>query len=224
MDNLAFVVTDPIKAVLVKVWGYVPVLFGALVILVVGWLVAKIIESLVVRVLKTVKLDMASDKAGVSNILAQGDIKITLSELIGVLTYWLVMLCVIVATLNALNLNVAAALLSRIVAYIPKILVAIFVIVLGSFLANLVGSIVRTSASNAGVKNAKMLGKVSQTVLVIFSILIAIEQLNIATAIIALSFNIILMSLGLGLALAFGLGCKDIAGRFMQDVINGIKK
>ena len=100
----------------------------------------------------------------------------------------------------------------------------IFILVLGSFLANFVATIVRTSASNAGLDSAKLLAKLTQTVLVIFAVIIAIEQLQIASALLVLAVNVILISIGIGLALAFGLGCKDIAGKAMQDILNNLKK
>lgn len=224
MDWLTYVVVDPVKAMLIKIWGYIPAIAGAIVILIAGWMIAKLIEAVVVRVLKAVRLDIASDKAGISNILAQGDIKMTVSELMGALVYWLVILVVLATALNTLNLTIAANLLSRLVEYIPNIISAIFVLVLGSFLAGFVAAIVRTAASNAGITNAKVLAKLSHVILVIFSVVIAIEQLNIATALIALSVNVILASIGIGIAIAFGLGCKDIAGKFVQDVVNGMKK
>ena len=224
MDWLTFVVVDPVKAMFVRIWSYIPALVGAIVILVIGWLIAKLIETVIVRVLKAVQLDMASDKSGISNVLAQGEIKLTLSELIGAMIYWIIILVVIATALNALNLSIAADLLARLVGYVPNLLGAIFILVLGSFLANFIATIVRTSASNAGIKRANLLAKITQAVLVVFAVVIAIEQLKIASALIVLAVNIILISLGLGIAIAFGLGCKDIAGRFVQDLINSLKK
>ena len=224
MDWLTFVVVDPVKAMFIKIWSYVPSLAGAIVILVVGWLIAKVVEAVVVRALKAVRLDVASDKAGISNVLAQGEIRLSLSELIGAIIYWLVILVVLATALNALNLAIAADLISRLVAYVPNILGAIFILVLGTFLANFVSAIVRTSASNAGLNSAKLLAKLTQTVLVIFAVIVAIEQLKIASALIVLAVNVVLISIGLGLAIAFGLGCKDIAGKYMQEIVNNFKK
>ena len=224
MEWMTVVVADPVKAMLIKIWSYIPTLAGAILILVAGWLIAKVIESVVVRALKAVRLDAASDKAGISNVLAQGDIKMTLSELIGALVYWLIVLVIIATALNALNLTVAASLISRLVEYVPNIITAIFVLVLGSLLASFVASIVRTTASNAGIAKAKLLGQITQTVIIIFATIIAIEQLNIATALIALAVNIILASLGIGIALALRIGCRDIAGKFVSDLINKLKK
>jgi len=223
-DWLTFVVVDPVKAMFIKVWSYIPSLAGAIVILVVGWLIAKLVETVIVRILKAVRLDTASEKAGITNVLAQGDIKLSISELFGVVIYWLIILVVLATALNALNLTIAANLLSRLAEYVPNILAALFVLVAGTFLASFVSAIVRTATSNAGIGTSKMLGKLVQTVIIVFAILVAIEQLNIATAIIGLGINIILMSFGIGLALAFGLGCKDIAGKAAQDFLNSLKK
>ena len=82
----------------------------------------------------------------------------------------------------------------------------------------------RTTAGNAGIDRAKLLAKMTKTIIVIFAIIVAIEQLKIASTVILLAVNVILISIGVGIALAFGLGCKDIAGKFVQDVINDMKK
>jgi hypothetical protein len=224
MDSLNVVVVDPVKAMSVKIWSYIPAIAGAIVILVVGWLIAKVIEAVVARILKAIKLDAASEKAGIANVLAQGDIRLTLSELVGAIVYWLVILIVIATTLDALNLKIASELLTRVVGYVPNILGAVFILILGAFIANFVGAIVRTAGNNAGIKNTKMLSQIAQSILIIFAVIIAIEQLQIATTLIVLSVNIILVSMGLGAAIAFGLGCKDIAGKAMQDMINSMKK
>ena len=87
MDNLNVVVMEPIKVMAIKIWSYVPAIFGAIIILAIGWMLAKLVEAIVIRVLKAVRLDIASDKAGITKVLAQGDIKISLSELIGGIVY-----------------------------------------------------------------------------------------------------------------------------------------
>ena len=224
MDWLTFVVVDPVKALSVKILGYIPAIAGAIVILLAGWLIAKLIEAVVVRVLKAIQLDSASDKAGIANVLAQGEIKLTLSELIGAIIYWLIILVVMATALGTLNLTVAADLISRLVEYVPNILGALFILIVGAFLANFVATVVRTAASNAGIGTAKLLAKLCHTVLIVFTVVVAIEQLKIASSLIVLSVNVVLISIGIGIALAFGLGCKDIAGKFVQDLINDLKK
>lgn len=224
MDNLNVVVIEPIKVMAIKIWSYIPAIMGAIIILVVGWLLAKLIEAIVTRVLKTVRLDAGSDKIGISKILAQGDIKLSLSELIGAIVYWLVMLVAVATMLDALNLKMASDLISRLVEYIPNIIAAVFILVIGAFLANFIAVIIRTAGSNAGLKSAKLMSQLAQVILMVFTVIIAIEQLKVATALLVLAVNIVLISIGLGIAIAFGLGCKDIAGKFMQEVINKLNK
>ncbi len=224
MDWLTFVVVDPVKAMLIRIWGYIPAIAGAIVILIAGWLIAKLVEAVIVRVLKAVRLDTASDKAGLTNVLAQGEIRMSISELIGAIVYWIIILIVIATALGTLNLTVAADMIARLIEYVPNILGAIFIVIVGTFIADFVSAVVRTTANNAGLKKASLMAKVIKVVLVVFAIIIAIEQLKIASTLIVLAVNIILVSIGIGIALAFGLGCKDIAGKFVQDLVNDMKK
>ncbi len=217
------VVMEPVKEVLSRLAGFLPTLLGVLIILIVGWIIAGLLKSVVVKLLKLIQLDVASEKAGLGDILRRGGIKPTLSELIGVLIYWLIMLLVFMTALNALGMTVAASLLDKVILYIPNVIAAVFILALGIFLSSMVGTIVRTASSNAGIVQAKFLGQLTQTVIMIFVVVITLEQLNIASSILNLAINIILASLGLALAIAVGLGCKDLAGKAVQDLINKTK-
>ena len=222
--NWNMVVMDSVREMLTRVGVFIPRLIGVLLILIIGWLIAKLIELVIVRVLKLIRLDTLSERSGTSNFLAKGGIKYTLSELLGVLAYWTAMLIVIMTALNALQWTVAAQLLNKVVAFIPNIIVAIFVLVIGMFVSAVLAGVVRTAASNAGIKQARLLGRITQVVVVIFAVVIALEQLNIGKIIIASAVQIILAALGLGLAIAFGVGCKDIAGQYVSDLISKLKE
>ena len=134
MDWSAIII-QPAQVILNKAIIYAYKGTGILVLLILGWFIAKAIEGLVVRFLKVAQLDTASDKAGITKILVKGEIKHTLSELIGALAYWLIILISVVAAVNVLDLAVAAALLNNIIAYIPSVVAAIFVLAAGMFLA-----------------------------------------------------------------------------------------
>ena len=217
------VVMQPVATMLVRIAGFLPILLGVLVILIVGWIIAGMLKNVVIKVLKLIQLDTASEKAGLGDILRRGGIKQTLSELIGVLIYWLVMLLVFMTALNALGMTVAASLLDKVILYIPNVIAAVFILALGIFFSSMVGTVVRTASSNAGITQSKFLGQLTQTVIMIFAAVITLEQLNIASSILALAINIILASMGLALAIAVGLGSKDIAGKLMQDLVNKVK-
>ena len=222
MDWNAVVMT-PVAEMLGRIAGFLPTLLGVLIILIVGWIIAGMLKSLVVKVLKLIQLDTASEKAGLGDVLRRGGIKQTLSELIGVLIYWFIMLMVFMTALNALGMTVAASLLDKVILYIPNVIAGVFILALGIFFSSMIGTVVRTASSNAGIQQAKFLGQLTQTLIMIFASIITLEQLNIASSVLNFAINIILASFGLALAIAVGLGSKDIAGKMIQDLVNKVK-
>lgn len=223
MGNWQGSIVDPAKVVLAQIGQFIVSLLVVLIILIIGWLISKLIKAIVTRLLKAVKLDDLSKKIELDSILAKGGISYSFSELIGIICYWLALLVTVVAAVNAGGLTIAAELLSRIVLYIPNVIAAIFILILGMFVAKILNNIVKTAANNSGLSQANLLSKIVEVAVMIFAIAIALEQLKIGANIIAFSINIVLASVGLGLAVAFGLGCKDIAGKFTADFLEKLK-
>lgn len=217
------IVIEPVKAMLVRAATFLPTLIGILVILIVGWIIAAVLKSVVVKLLKVIQFDVASEKSGLADILRRGGIKNSLSELIGGIIYWLIMLLVFMAALNALGMTVVASLLDKVILYIPNVIAAIFILALGIFFASIIGTVVRTASTNAGITQAKFLGQLSQTVIVIFAVVMTLEQLNIAATILTTTINILLGSIGLAVAIAVGIGSKDIAGKLIQQLVDQLK-
>lgn len=217
------VVIDPVREMLSRVAVFLPTLIGVLVILIVGWIIAGTLKGIAVKILKLIQLDTASEKSGLGDVLRRGGIRQTVAELIGVLIYWLVMLLVFMTALNALGMTVAASLLDKVILYIPNVIAAVFIMALGIFFASMIGTVVRTASGNAGISQAKFLGQLTQVVIMVFTVVITLEQLNIATTVLNFALNIILGSIGLALALAVGIGSKDIAGKLIQELVDKIK-
>ena len=121
-------------------------------------------------------------------------------------------------TFNALQLTVAAQLLEHIVAFLPNVVAAIFILVVGIVTGAFLATTVRTAASNAGVDASRLLGQAVQTIVVIFALAAALRQLQIQ--LVGEAFLIVLTAVSFGLALAFGLGCKEQAGRWFNSVVD----
>lgn len=223
MGNWQVSFIDPAKVVIAQIGQFMVNLLGVLLILIVGWVISKAIKSVVTKLLKVLRLDELSKRIELSSILAKGGITATFSELVGIICYWLALLITVVLAINSLGLTIAADLLSRIVLYIPNVIAAIFILILGMFVAKVLTNIVKTTAANTGLSQANLLSKIVEVVVMIFAIAIALEQLGIHANIVAYAINIVLASLGLGLALAFGFGCKDIAGKVTADFIEKMK-
>ena len=219
--NFTSLVVEPIRSLLNQVMSFLPMLTGAILLLLVGWVIAKSIEALAVKILKTIALDKLADQIQLSAILAKGGIKPKLSELVGVIVYWLIMLAVVMVVFNVLQLTVAAELFQSIVTFLPNVIAAVFILIVGMFAAAFLATTLRTAASNAGILQAHLLGQLVQTVVVIFATVAGLEQLRIPFF--GEVFLIILGGLSLGCAIAFGLGCKDLAGRWAADFVEQIQ-
>jgi len=214
-DNL---IVEPVREMLTRIMAYLPVLLGALLILIVGWIVAKIIRSIVNGVLKVIRFDALADKAGISEVLRKGDLKITARQVISSLVYWLIIIMVLVMVANALRLPKASDILSNLFAYVPKVIAALLVLVVAMFLASFVSGIVRIAAGNANLPKPDILAGISRWAIIIFAVTISLAQLGIAPLLVTATFNIILGGVCLALALAFGLGGKDVAARYLDEL------
>ena len=224
MSDWTSVLVVPAKAVLVNIGQFFVNVLLVLVILIIGWLIAKLIKAVVTKGLRVVKLDELSDRIELDSLMAKGGIGYSLSELLGVICYWLALLVTFMVAINAVGLTIAADLLNKVVLYIPNIIAAIFILIIGMFVATVLRNIVQAAANNAGLDNSKFLAKVVDVAVTVFAAVVALEQLGIGNQTISLLITIVLGSLGLGLALAIGLGCKDLVGRTVSDFVDKLKK
>ena len=211
-------VVQPVQGLVNQLMAFLPTLLGALVIFLVGWLIATAIQSIVVNILRAVGLDKLADQIQLTTVLAKGGIKQKLSELIGVIVYWLVMLAVVMVVFNALQLTVAAQLLQSVVTFLPNVIAAIFILIVGMFAAAFLEATIRTATSNAGMIQAQLMGQLPRTIVVIFAAVAALQQLKIPFF--GEAFLIVLAGISLGCAIAFGLGCKEIAARWVDGLVD----
>ncbi|WP_419948915.1 mechanosensitive ion channel family protein [Candidatus Palauibacter sp.] len=212
------ILLEPIRAFFGQLVGFLPNLLAVLAILIGGWIVAKLIKMALVRLLGAVKADSLAERVQLAEMLAKGGIERTFSQLVGALAYWIVMLVVLVAALNALQLTATAELLQRLVGFLPTIVTAVVVLIVGILAAGFLGATIRAVASNAGIAQAQVLGQFAQVIVIIFAVVVALQQVQVQF--VGDAFLIILGAISFGLALAFGLGCKDLAGRWVSDLVD----
>jgi len=224
MSDWQGVLVEPAKLILAEIGRFLMNLLMVVLILIVGWIISKGIRMLVVKLLKTLRVDELSERIELDNILAKGGIQYTLTELIGVVFYWVGLLVTFVVAINAVGLTIAADLLNQIVLYVPNVIAAIFILISAMFVATLLKNIVKAAATNIGLAQANLFSKIVEVVIMVFAIAIALQQLGIGSRIIELTISIILGALGLSLALAFGLGCRDIAEKATQDFLDKLRK
>jgi len=205
---------SPGKAFATKIASYFPNILAAILILVGGWFLARLCKVVAIKLLMVLHFDTASEKAGLDELFVQGRIEQSPLELLGELVYWLVMVIAFMAAINALGLQIASQLLNGILLYIPRIIAAIVILVLGLFFANLLAGAVRTGAHLA---QSEVLSQVVRYGIIVLAAAMALQELDIATQIVTAAFILLFGSICLALAIAFGLGCKDLAAKFVAE-------
>jgi uncharacterized membrane protein len=214
--NPIVAVTGFWDAFVTKIAVFLPNLFFAVVIILIGWTGCNLIKKIVIRVLKLCQFDVLADRAGIKQALERGGIKQSTSEILGLLVFWFLFLIAIVTTLETLNLSGATDTLHTIYLYIPKIVAALVVLILGLYFANFLESVTRTSCANAGLAQAASIGRAAYIGTTIFVVAGIFEILDIASEIVIWAFILVFGALCLALALAFGIGGRDVAARHLE--------
>ena len=214
--SIVATVTGAWNAFATKVGAFLPDLLAALVILIVGWIGCSVVKRIAVRLLRVCQFDALADRAGINKALQRGGIEQSSTEILGLLIFWFLFLIVIVATLDTLGLPGVTEILNTIFLYIPKVVAAIVMLILGLYLANFIETVARTSCANAGLQQADSIGRVAYYATAVFIIAGILEVLEIASEIVVWAFILIFGSICLALAIAFGLGGREVAARYLE--------
>src|SRR5439155_9187262 len=187
----------------------------AIFILIIGWLTAKAVRFAIVKALRAINFNVVTEKAGIDHFLQQGGADIDTVRLLGGLVYWLVMLAALMIAFNSLDLAHVTDLIGRIVLFVPKVMVAVVILVFGAYFARFIAAALTTYLHNVGVGEASLVGRLALYAIMIFVIMIALDQMGLGD-IIRQTFLVIVAAIALGLALAFGLGGQKRAGELIE--------
>ena len=214
--NQIDVMLEPLRVFLRQVGDFLPRLGLALVVLIVGWLLAKAARFAIVRGLRAVNFHVVTQRAGLDGFLHDGGIEADSTEILGLLVYWLVILGALLIAFNSLGLAYVTDLLVQVLLFVPRVMVAILILAFGAYFARFIGNAITAYCRNVHIQDAELLGRLAQYAIVTFVVLIALDQVNIGGDIVRQSFLIVLAGLVLALALAFGLGGKDWAAGILE--------
>jgi hypothetical protein len=197
--------------------NFVPKLLAVIVILFVGWLIAKLVRAALKRLLILTQFDKFAQKSGLEAFMNSGNYNLTLSGIISQVVYWLVILLFVITGANALELPAVAQLLQQLASYLPHIIVAILVVVFGTLFARFMNRLVFAWLHSIKFQHALTVSTSTEYGIQIFSVFVALEQLGIGMQLIYSLFVIVFGAFFLALAIAFGLGGKDWAARVIED-------
>lgn len=204
--------------------GILPNLVIAILVIIVGWIVASSLKQLTIRVFKALKVNEALDRAGVDRLTDQAGLPLKAGVFVGSLVKWFILLVFFIAALDILGLtDVTFFIRDVILGYLPRVIVAVLILLVAVIVADLAGKGVSTGAKAADVKNPELFGRLTYYAVIVFAVLAALSQLQIAPALVETLFMGIVFALSLALGLAFGLGGRDAAGRYIDHVTNGSK-
>lgn len=194
---------------------FLPALFGSLVILFAGYLLAKVLEKLVERGLRRIHLNQLLERGGVTRAVERSGTHLNPTRVIANLVFWLVMFTVILLAANALGLDSLANVVSTLVSYIPSVIAAIVIILVGIVLGGFVGGLIAASAG--GIHGGRALARIGRGGVILLAIFMALQELGVATDIVTTAFALLFGAIALALALAFGLGNRELAGEITRD-------
>lgn len=207
---------EPIRVFLRQVGDVVPRVLLAVVVIIVGWLLAKAARFAIVRGLRAVNFHVVTERAGMDGFLRDGGLESDTTDILGLLVYWLVILGALVIGFNALGLTYVTDLLGRVILFVPKVMVALLILAFGAYFARFIGNAITAYCRNVHIQDAELLGRLAQYAIVTFVVLIALDQVSIGGDIVRQSFLIILAGVVFALALAFGLGGRDWAAELLE--------
>jgi small-conductance mechanosensitive channel len=207
-----------LAAAMALLFSAIPKVIGFLLIIVAGWFIASLIEKGLAALLRTIRFNHFAEKAGLADFVKKMGMNTDAAGMIGLVVKWFVRLIALVVAFDALGLPAVSDVLRQLLLWLPNVIVALVVLVIGGLAARALSNVVRGAASEAGLSNANFLSKAAAVVVWAFAIVVAVNQLGIATELVNTLFMAVVGALALALGLAFGLGGRETAGEIVSKM------
>ena len=225
MNNIWVTWGDVFNQSLQNLWfgfaEFAPKLIVAIILFVIGWVLGSIVAQAFERVFAALKIDKLFQSVGVDNLFRKAGMSLNTGYFVGQLVKWFVIIIFLLPSLDLVfgtDNNISLFLKEDVLMYLPNVLVAAFILIIATVLANAVSKLVMASTRALGVHSANMLGVIAKYAIWIFALIIALGELGVADYYMSVLFTGIVAMLALGAGLAFGLGGRDTAARFLSKV------
>ncbi len=198
-----------------RFFAFLPNLLGFLVILIVGYFIAKAVKGILTKLLQKAGLDKALHSGQTGQYVEKVSPGASPSRLVGSIGFWTIFLFVLTAAIGALKIPAVTAFMTSVPNYLPKAIVAVLIFVVGGAIAGAVGGLVAKAMGDT--PTGKVVGAVAPTLIMGITVFMVLDQLEIAPQIVQITYTALIGGTALALALAFGLGGRDVAGRLLDD-------
>jgi hypothetical protein len=201
-----------------RIVNFFPNVLGAFLILLIGWIVAVLLERLVDQLLRVIGVQGLSEKSKIEDALKKMNVKKDLSGLLAALVKWIVLIVVLLSAAQTLNLPTVADFFTRVLSYVPEVVSAAAILLIGVGLANFLSSVVDSVARGTDLGYADLIATLTKYAIIIFAFLAALVQLGVATVLIQTLFTGFVAFAAIAAGLAFGLGGQESARDFLDKL------
>lgn len=222
MPYIVSLVTDSVAIAFRNLWEsfllFFPDFIGAVVILLVGWMVAAALGRLAHRLVLLLKIDRAVDALRISHAFDRAGVDFNVGALFGWLVKWFLLVVTFIAAADVLGWQQLSEFLNTVVAYLPNVIIAAIILLVGILVANFAQQVVHRSVEATRLARADFFSGVVKWALLVFTFLAALSQLQIADELIQSLFTAFVFMLALAGGLAFGLGGREHATRALDHL------
>ena len=216
------------KLALIDLWqgflGFIPSLIGAIIVFVLGWIIAIWIGRIITGVLRKLKIDEVFGKGTWKQALAKADLKVDVAGFIGAIVKWVLVIVFLQISVEILGWVAFAVFLRDVLTYLPNVIIAALIFVVAVIIADIVEKIVKTGVEGIKVGYGQIVSMIAKWSIWVFAILAILYQLGIAPALMEIFFFGIVAMLAISFGLAFGLGGKEVAAEILQDLKKKLRK
>ncbi len=217
MNQLLALILEPLKALYAQVSAFFPNVLAMLIIVLAGIFAARLIRAILLRTLRAIKFDAWSDRMGLTSMLRKGDLWSKPSAAVATVLFWLLIIVALLTGLSALHVRVIDDMISEVLMYLPRIVSAILILVVGYIVTGLVSRGLLISLVNSGFHFAKQFARAARLLLIMLIIAMALEQLQVAPGVVVAAFSIVFGGIVLALAISFGIAGVDLAKKMLEQ-------
>lgn len=212
-----------LQQVFTSVAAFVPLLIGAVVVFIIGWIIALALGKVVEQIIRALRVDTLLQRLDFEKTLEKAGWRLNSGAFVGGLVKWFLIVAFLLAAANILGLQDVSNFLRDVLLYIPNVVVAALILIIAALVANVAENVVRGSVEAAGYKGA-LVGVVARYSIWVFAFVAALLQLGIAVSLVQTIVTGLVGAVALGLGLSFGLGGKDAAAEFIAKVRGELKR
>lgn len=197
---------------------FIPRFLGAVVVFVIGWMIAVALANVVRRLIEFLQVDVLVERLNIHKVFERADVELSIARLVGWLVKWFLIIAFLIAAADILAWDQVTSFLKDVAGFIPRVFVAVVILVAGMVAADFVYQVVSKAVKSTGMLQPNFVAGVAKWAILIFSVIVALDQLDIGRALLNTLVQGLVATIAIGAGLAFGLGGKEHASKFLDRI------